>query len=728
MSGLASVAILSGCATVPTTEIAAPELAPEPALETESMVSPGPTSVTEALRAAQEAFEAANAAQEKGDTAGALDQYMHMLEMMKTANLDPSLFYNLRSEFERILTQGESQAQLAERRKEWEKNGGRGFVVGDIPVPFPVPEEVLQEIEEIQTLYPRNFQAGLDRSFKYLPYIRAELAQAGLPQDLAWLAMVESQFHPKVQSRAGARGMWQFMSATATRHNLAVGTYVDERYDWRKATRAAAVYLNSLGERFNGDWSLALTAYNMGEYGLERAIASAGNETDLFKLIRTSTRMQQETKKFWPKFMATVMVAQDPERFGFTLNPQPEEELASVRVKGSYSLATLEKASGLPQGSLTLLNAHLVRGVTPPGGEYEINVPAESAGQVMAALSQVPEVKYEPPKTTSGGSTYKVKRGDTLSGIASKYRVSVKDLMKANKIRSASHLRTGSRLTIPGGAEVVEESDEPAPAEAAPSKTASKTVTQGQIYTVKKGDTLFDIATANNVTLKDLMSWNRKTSTRISVGEKLIVAPGSGSDGGAVAVSESVPASEEPERTVHVVKAGEFPGKIASAYGVSLSDLLKWNNLTSKSTLKVGDKLTILGGESGGTTATAKVEPAKASEPVKTTHTVAKGETTGTIAQKHGVKLADLLQWNNLTSKSVIRVGDKLTIQGGSNTVAAAEEKKAPEPVVHVVAKGENATTIARRYDVQVSELLLWNNLDAKTVLQVGQKVKISKS
>src|SRR5690606_14181724 len=143
------------------------------------------------------------------------------------------------------------------------------------------------EINEIQESYRKNFQYGLNRSAMYRPYIEMELAKAGLPQDLVWLAMVESQFHPNVVSRAGAAGMWQFMPATARRYGLRVDKYVDERRDWQKATAAAIRYLTDLGNMFQGDWSLAISAYNMGEYGLERAIAMNGGDRDLWRLLET---------------------------------------------------------------------------------------------------------------------------------------------------------------------------------------------------------------------------------------------------------------------------------------------------------------------------------------------------------------------------------------------------------------------------------------------------------
>lgn len=708
-----------------------------------------PTEMTGLLREAQAAFEEANKAQESGDKDSALKHYSRMLELMAKADLDPTAFYNLREEFKRVLDGGGQTADLFKGHVAGQTGGDRVF--SDLEIEFPLNERILTEIEEIQQLYPKNFQGGLDRSYKYLPYIQAEFTKAGLPKDLAWLAMVESQYHPRVVSRAKAAGMWQFMSSTGRRFGLRIDSYVDERFNWQKATHASIAYLSELYGQFQS-WPLAVSAYNMGEGGLERDIAANGNQTDLWKLVETSTRMQQETKKFYPRLLASIIVAKDPERFGFQSNIQPPEDSVRVMVNGSYSLAALDKACGLPEGTLIKLNPDLIRGATPKGS-YEIAVPPGVSDALVAALSSLPQLKnVDSFMAKDRPVTHTVKRGETLSAISEKYHVSVNDLMKANRMRSAHYLLPGRKLVIPGTrAEVVsassDEKDEPRRAE-------TKTTSPGggaAVYTVKKGDTLSGIAEKNKVSLKDLMTWNEKRSSTIAVGDKLRLRP----------LSEIQAQSDESEEKAecaftHTVKAGECPGKIAEQYGVKLRDLLQWNNLSASSSLQVGEKLVIRGqqpkGESDSGTKTAQASSSRKSgeSSAKTsTHTVAKGESAGTIAAKYHVKLSDLMAWNRLTSKSVLQIGQKLEIRGrsektsdGSSQVAEAksnQKEKEAEPAektdagdakketVHVVSRGENATTIARRYGVKVSDLFEWNGWDSKTVLQVGQKVKVLK-
>ena len=748
------LAILAGCAT-DGSHHEVNTFDPIPSIDLgEHGVDPvKPKSAVELLRAAEGEFQLGNQAQEDGDQEAALRHYTAMLEHLVEADLDPTIFYNLRGEFSRILDSTSRQAHLFEKGTgiEWaDKNFSGVLVAKDIEIPTVLHERVLKEIEEIQESYPRNFQNGLNRYAKYAPHIRSEFAKAGLPTDLVWLAMVESQYAPWVTSRAGAGGMWQFMKGTGERYGLRIDSYVDERYDWEKATQAACGYLKDLGERFDGEWALALTAYNMGEYGMERAIASNGGERDLFKLIETgaaSKRMQEETKKFYPKFLASMIVASNPQRFGFTMEPEAPDAVLRVPVEGSYSLATLEQACGLENGTLKRLNPGLIKGVTPPSGEYPVVVPADVSGTFIASLNRSADSEIRTaytPEPESSSSTYVVRRGETLSEIAKRHNVSLKELMDANKIRSARLVHVGKRLIIPGGQPSV------GTVEAASTTTSDS---GERMYRVKQGDTLFEIARRESLSYKDLQKYNNLTNTsRIRVGDVLRLSPGSGSPSPAQieeqvlakvepAPQSAVSAAPEPQKKTHVVKRGEYPSRIAAQYGVKTEDLLKWNKLSSRSTIRVGQKLTIYAPASGSTPVetvqvAALAEPASSADVVEAyvapkvetkvesiTHTVQRGEYPSRIAGKYGVKLNDLLAWNSLTSKSTIRPGQKLIIRkSGSGTTAASTPSR---PEFHTVAKGDFASTIAEKYGIPLSELLKMNDMTSRSVIRVGQKLRL---
>ncbi|GMU94125.1 MAG: hypothetical protein AMXMBFR4_31830 [Candidatus Hydrogenedentota bacterium] len=723
-------------------------------------------SATELLSAADAAFRKANAAQESGDQKLALRHYREMLDLLAQADLNPAAFYNLRAEFERVLDSTSETADLFERDRpgfELGPNDRSGVLFSGSDV---LKERVRAEIEEIQQRYPKNFQAGLDRSAKYLPYIQQEFAKAGLPKDLVWLAMVESQFHPDVTSRAGAVGMWQFMKATGQRYGLQVDNYVDERRNWEKATVAAAKYLSALYD-MHGSWALAVSSYNMGEAGIARAVAMNGGEKDIWRLIEippASDHIPTETKKFYPRLLASVIVAQSPERYGFRRNPLPPDSTVRVPIRGSYSIAALERASSLPSGTLKKLNPDLVRGVTPPDREHLLAIPADSQTQLLAALEGLAK---EPQRRTvlassSDGRTHTVRRGETLASIARRYDTSVEALATENHVRSATRLPVGKRLVIPGGAPEKARQSESGPIPAAkeppavtpPAESKPVESAEGPVrtYRVKRGDTLYTIAKAHNVSLSELLKRNNlDANARIRVNDEIVIS------------GHGVSPSGNDKTRVHTVRPGEFPATIAKQYGVKVDDLLEWNKLTKKSIIRVGDELLIYGGEAN--VAASRSNPAEetvkptstASEPLSveaagpvefstevTTHTVANGETLGGIASKYGVKLNDLLAENGLDKSAVLRIGQKLKVRGaggGSTRQPATEMAKAtssvasaakPEPekaagvTLYKVVQGDTLSAIATKHKVKMADLRAWNKLADDAVLRIGQELIVS--
>lgn len=713
--------MLSGCQSTGSTEVHQFDPMPRVEIGATELKPVSGRPVTDLLRDAEKSFNLANAAQEQGDSAQALKHYSRMLELLLDADMDPAIFYSLREQF------GDGPidaARMARRDTYYDRHSANSvgtrthLSANEIRIPFPLPERVLVEIEEIQNLYPRGFQIGLNRSYAYMPYIQNEFRKAGLPPELGWICMVESQFNEKIDSRAGAGGMWQFMRTTGKRYNLRVDNYVDERYDWKSSTHAAAEMLSYLYNYFGDDWSLAISAYNMGEGGLGRAIDANGGMRDYWQLLETppaSDRIRQETKKYYPRFLASVIVASNPERYGFTRSPMPVVETSRVPVKGMYALDDLDRVMGYSDGTLAKHNPDLIRGVTPPSGEYAVNLPVQDRARFMAALESVSQTRdvvvargggSEAGKGT--GATHKVRRGETISKIARRYGVSASDLMKHNKIRSARDLQSDQILRIPGrGAETarggsdtetVRETSKDAPA---PART----------YVVKRGDTLSEVASRHGVSMRAIQDQNGMgRSTKLQVNQKIKV-PGEASGGGSTAPA--------PAPTLyHEVKPGEYPAKIARAYGMSVDSLLSLNNLSADSPIQPGQKLKVTGRGSGATPAGS----APSAAPATIEHIVARGETASSIAEKYGATTKDVLAWNKLTSRSVLRVDQKLVVQGSRGSASANNPAQ-----THTVAAGHNPTMIARRYGVNVSDLYKWNNWPRNHVLQVGDKVVILK-
>jgi peptidoglycan lytic transglycosylase D len=644
-------------------------------------LQPGDTrSTTELLRAAEEAFREGNKAQEAGDQDTALKYYTAMLELLIEADLDPAVYYGLRSDFKRILETGTEHARLFEEGVS--SDGGFGLLAGDLPIPFPVPEPVLREIERIQNDYPRGFAEGLNRSYAYAPYLREEFAKAGLPRDLIWLAMVESLFKPYAKSRASACGMWQFMGGTARRYGLRMDSYVDERYNWQRETQAAIAYLKELHTIFEGDWALAITAYNMGEGGVERAIMEVGGSRDIWRLVEKSRRMQPETKQFYAKLLATIIVARSPEHYGFNPEPQTPVGIVRVPVRGTYSLSRLAGAAGVSTSALKDLNPDLIAGVTPPSGTCMLAVPASGGERLVASLESLQEDTRKPVYAASDGF-HLVRRGETLSHIATRYHVSLRELRRLNNIKSDKSLQVGQKIAVPGLA------------------SSTTTASAGATYRVRRGDNLYDIAKAHRVSLANLRAWNDLgTRSQIHPGQTLRVGP---------TATANKPAGT---KSTHVVKSGEAPSTIAQRHGVKTTDLLSWNGLSAKSKIRPGQKLVIYGSAAAGTPASA---PA-ASE--KRVHKVSSGENPWTIAKKYGVPLEDFLAWNGLSRTSVLKPGQDCIVHASASTGtdAANIQKK-----THTVRKGECAGTIAMRYGVKTSDFLKWNNLTAKSKLKIGK-------
>jgi membrane-bound lytic murein transglycosylase D len=715
---LVTFAVLNGCATsggenrladgeqvyqfdpLPVPEIAAYDLEPST-----------PANAAQLLEEAVIAFEIANKAQADGDKETAYAQYNTMLELLLESDLDPSVFYQLRDQFSKILSETTKIARLYETSPGNLpiEEIGKLALRSELEFPDPINDRILAEIRHIQATYPKSFQAALNRSAKFIPYIKEQLRKAGLPEDLVWLAMVESQFTPRINSRVGAGGMWQFMPSTGRRFGLERDHYMDQRYDWKKATQAAIQYLSELYEIFGESWPLAVSAYNRGEYGFERAIAMNGGQRDLWKLLDTppaSRSIPRETKKFYAKLLASVIIANNPGRYGFSYNPAPAQNSKTIQITGAYMISDLEKAGGLPVGTLQDLNPQFLYGYTPPNRSTDLYVPVDSVARVRTALANMPKLRPD---------THVVRRGETLSGIAALYQVSSNDLMRTNRISSPRRLQINQRLVIPGRMGV--------------SNLTSASLSGGRkIYTVRKGDSLSRIASRNGTTVKQLQTWNTMGGqTRIHIGDRIYVSK-------PVTTIASLPQTPAPvppkvstpsgTPSIYVVKAGDYLEKIVRTHGVALNNLLMWNDLTLRSTIRAGDKLKIYGASSEVPSAAAR----KIASGTPGTHTVKKGENPGALARHYSVNVLDVLRWNGLNRSSIVHIGDVLYVQDPATIAqpnATNQTVSAPKELVHVVKRGESPSVIAKKYKVSLRDLYAWNGWSKDPVIQIGQKLKI---
>ena len=296
-----------------------------------------------------------------------------------------------------------------------------------------------------QTRAADGFVRALVRMGRYEDYIDAELAVRGLPPSLRYLPVIEAGYYPRADSPAGAAGLWQFMPATARWLGIEVGPLVDQRYDPYVATPRALDYLASLHEQF-GSWFLALAAYNGGPGRLERILAEHGPDSprsdELFHRIRH--RLPYETRDFIPKYLAAVRLARDPTAFGLADHPrEPTQSFDVVTVTGPASIDVIAAAAGAGEEELRLLNPHLVLGLTPAGTTTAVRVPRGSGTSFEARLGAIPE--HDRVTFTH----HRVNPGETLSGIARNYRVSLRALRAANPEVEPRLLQIGAVLVIP---------------------------------------------------------------------------------------------------------------------------------------------------------------------------------------------------------------------------------------------------------------------------------------
>lgn len=328
----------------------------------------------------------------------------------------------------------------------------------DLP---PYPVEVNGAVEHFLQRYqasPRREVMGrwLGRSSRYLDMIRQVFRKKGLPEDLAFTAMIESGFNPLAVSRAGAKGLWQFMEQTARRYGLKVDRWVDERLDPEKSTEAAADYLKDLFAQF-GHWFLAQAAYNAGEVKVARAVERTRSND--FWTIARGRWLRQETKQFVPQIQAAALIAREPERYGFQVTPEEPLAYEVVMVPFSVELKQLEAMAGLPSRALSDLNPELRRGVTPPGGVYGLKVPSGAASSIAEALDRLHAQRAEaarrsakrpaaPAGSPPPAGVHVVKPNDTLSDIAKRYGVSVADLVRVNGLDPEARIYPGDKIRV----------------------------------------------------------------------------------------------------------------------------------------------------------------------------------------------------------------------------------------------------------------------------------------
>ncbi len=442
-------------------------------------------------------------------------------------------------------------------------------------LPLVMNDAVASYINYFSSRGKGTVERALTRAGRYREMISGILKQEGVPQDLIYLAQAESGFEPFALSRAGARGMWQFMASRASGYGLERNWWLDERQDPEKSTRAAARHLKDLHNQF-GDWYLAMAAYNSGPGNVQHAVQRTGY-ADFWQLYRRGV-LPKETRNYVPIIVAVTIMAKNPSQYGLE-EVRPDPPLQADRVTISYPVDLRLVAECVDTSVTTLqeLNPSLLRLTTPRDRTFDLALPAGTKQKYETAIAAIPQ------DMRVWWRYHKVQSGDSLAAIARKYRTTSRAIVEANSL-DGQELQAESKLIIPVTPGTRAEGD---------GLAFSKRVTR---YKVRRGDTVLSVADDFSVPVESLRKWNRLKGNQLRPGRVLIVHRPLAS-GGATQVAKShskssLQAKSKAGRRTHRVKKGETLSSIANDYNTTV-DALRRDNRKVAANLHPGDVLVI---------------------------------------------------------------------------------------------------------------------------------------
>ena len=517
-------------------------------------------------------------------------------------------------------------------------------------VPMTMNRNVRKVIDYFLKHRRKTLTIWLDRAHVYFPMIERILREEGVPDELKYLAVIESGLRPYVRSKVKATGMWQFMRATGRSYGLDVTNWIDERRDPEKATRAAAKHLKDLYYQYGKNWHVAMAGYNCSPRCIRRAISRTGgsiaNPPSYWDMSR---HLPSETRDYLPLYIAVAVILSNPAKYGLpTHSSNKGFAFDRVYVRGGLLLSDIAEMVQVDVETIKALNPELLRGMLPPGRTpYALRLPPDTRALFAEALEALPKEAKQPV------TEYVVRRGDSLGKIGSRFGVSVHALMHTNNL-SRTTIHPGQVLAVPGAgnwghvamadtpAETVQYGSlqfRPITTDLSPPRTSSSTtpvvlastteaVSGNTLIThrVQRGESLGLIAEKYGASVRSIMQLNNLRRTTIHPGQNL-----------------KIQAARQSSVVVHRVRRGENLGRIAEKYGTSVRSIMQLNNLR-RTTIHPGQSLKI---------------PARKSSVV--VHRVQRGESLGRIANKYGTSVRSIMQLNNLR-RTTIHPGQSLKI------------------------------------------------------------------
>lgn len=353
-----------------------------------------------------------------------------------------------------------------------------------------------------------TMENGLRHSGIYMSKVRKIFREERVPEDVAWLGQVESAWQPHARSQKAASGLWQFMPGTGARFGLRQTAWLDERNSYEQATRASAKYLRWLADRYNGNWLLAMAAYNTGEGNIDRAIAQAGT-ADFWSIY---PYIYKETRNYVPNILATILIAKNPRRYGFDhIRPDAPLLYDIVRVPNATSLQLVANMTGTSVDLLRAINPELRRDTTPRGEMYNLRVPPGHGNQVVAMLKRVPSNARD-----VNARFVIVAPNETWEDVARRNGVNAEQLKQMN---NGTELKAGTRLIVPNSIRTVAMPYE--------RRRAGETANGGSSLVVVRargGETLAQIAASHNASVDEVARINNiAPNERLSAGREIRV-------------------------------------------------------------------------------------------------------------------------------------------------------------------------------------------------------------